>query len=90
MSDAVDLELERVRLREAERRQRILSEISATLLDYVGSDEEEPLRRIVHRVVEGLGDWCAFSLIDADGILHLLAEETATGHRLSGRVERGL
>jgi signal transduction histidine kinase len=73
VSDAVDLESERVRLREAERRQRILSEISATLLDYVGSDEEEPLRRIVHRVVEGLGDWCAFSLIDAEGVLRQVA-----------------
>jgi PAS domain S-box-containing protein len=73
VSDAVDLESERVRLREAECRQRVLSEISATLLDYVGGDEEEPLRRIVHRVVEGLGDWCAFSLIDEGGILRQVA-----------------
>ena len=73
MSDAVELESERARLREAERRHRILSEISATLLDYVGGDEGEPLRRIVHRVVEGLGDWCAFSLVDSDGILRRVA-----------------
>src|SRR5207248_1390882 len=70
---AVELESERARLREAERRHRILSEISATLLDYVGGDEGEPLRRIVHRVVEGLGDWCAFSLVDSDGILRRVA-----------------
>ncbi|HWE24464.1 MAG TPA: ATP-binding protein [Myxococcales bacterium] len=68
-----NVESERARLREGERRHRVLSEISATLLDYVAGDEEEPLRRIVDKVVEGLGDWCAFSLIGADGILRQVA-----------------
>src|SRR5438067_11022464 len=34
------------RLAEAERRQRILSEVSRVLLDYVGPDEIGPLRRL--------------------------------------------
>ena len=38
---------DRSRLAEAERRQRILSEVSRVLLDYAGPDEIEPLRRIV-------------------------------------------
>src|SRR5205085_3019885 len=42
-------------------------------LEYVAADEEEPLRRIVDKVVEGLGDWCAFSLIDANGVLRQAA-----------------
>jgi signal transduction histidine kinase len=61
------------RLAARERQQRILSEISATLLEYVSGDEEEPLRRIVEKVVQGLGDWCAFSLIDANGLLRQVA-----------------
>jgi len=69
LADQTELEAERSRLQEAERRQRILSEISAILLDYVGGDEEEPLRRIVEKVVQGRGDWCAFSLVDSDGML---------------------
>jgi len=56
------------RLAEAERRQRILSEVSRVLLDYVGPDEIEPLRRIVHEVTEAMGnDWCAFALVQPDG-----------------------
>ncbi|HLB75839.1 MAG TPA: hypothetical protein VJO72_02285, partial [Candidatus Dormibacteraeota bacterium] len=69
MDDRTELEAERLRLQEAERRQRILSDISAILLDYVGSDEDEPLRRIVQKVVQGMGDWCAFSLVGPDGVL---------------------
>ena len=69
LTDQTQLEAERLRLHEAERRQRILSEISAILLDYVGGDEDEPLRRIVDKVVQGMGDWCAFSLIGPDGLL---------------------
>ena len=69
MNQLTELEVERVRLRESERRQHIISDISAILLDYVGADEHEPLRRIVEKVVEGMGDWCAFSLVDAGGIL---------------------
>src|SRR3989440_3535408 len=69
LTDQSELEAERLRLREAERRQRILSEISAILLDHVGADEAEPLRRIVDKVVQGMGDWCAFSLIGPDGLL---------------------
>jgi len=69
LTDQTQLEAERLRLHEAERRQRILSEISAILLDYVGGDEAEPLRRIVDKVVQGMGDWCAFSLIGPDGLL---------------------
>jgi PAS domain S-box-containing protein len=67
--DTAALEAERFRLQEAERRQRILAEISAILLGYVGGDEDEPLRRIVEKVVEGLGDWCAFSIVGRDGVL---------------------
>src|SRR5947208_12860142 len=58
---------------EAERHQRILSEVSRALLDYVGPDEVEPLRRIVHKVTEGLGDWCAFALVQPDGTLKNVA-----------------
>ena len=57
------------RLREAERRQRVLADATAILLDYVGPDEIEPLRRIVDKVTAVFGDWCAFSLVDKDGIL---------------------
>jgi PAS domain S-box-containing protein len=69
LDDRTELEAERLRLQEAERRQRILSDISAILLDYVGGDEDEPLRRIVQKVVQGMGDWCAFSLAGPDGVL---------------------
>jgi len=69
LADQTQLEAERSRLQEAERRQRILSDISALLLDYVGGDEDEPLRRIVDKVVQGMGDWCAFSLVGPDGVL---------------------
>jgi len=69
LAEQTQLEVERSRLQEAERRQRILSDISAILLDYVGGDEDEPVRRIVGRVVQGMGDWCAFSLVGPDGIL---------------------
>jgi signal transduction histidine kinase len=67
---------ERAKLLMAERRQRLLSEVSRDLLDYVGSDVVEPLRRIVHKVVGELGDWCSFSLVRDDGIL----EQTAVWH----------
>ena len=67
--DGTELEKERMRLAESERRQHIVSDISAILLDYVGPDEDEPLRRIVDKVVEGMGDWCAFSLVGADGLM---------------------
>jgi len=64
------LEQDRARLAEAERRQRLLSDVSRELLDYVGPDELEPLRRIVRRVSEALGnDWCAFALVQPDGTL---------------------
>jgi CheY-like chemotaxis protein len=63
------LELERARRAESERRQRILSEVSRVLLDYAGPDEAEPLRRVVDKVTETLGDWCAFSLVQPDGKL---------------------
>jgi signal transduction histidine kinase len=53
----------------AERRQRLLSEVSRDLLDYVGPDIVEPLRRIVHKVTGELGDWCSFQLVQPDGIL---------------------
>jgi signal transduction histidine kinase len=69
LADQTQLEAERSRLQEAEHRQRILSEISAILLDHVGGDEDEPLRRIVEKVVQGMGDWCAFSLVGPDGVL---------------------
>jgi signal transduction histidine kinase/CheY-like chemotaxis protein len=62
-------EAERARLAEAVRHHRILSDVSRALLDYVGPDEVEPLRRIVRLVTEALGDWCAFSLVEADGTL---------------------
>ena len=65
---------EGTRLQEAERRQRILSDVSRLLLDYVGPDEIEPLRRIVRSVAEGVGDgWCAFSLVQPDGTLRNVA-----------------
>jgi len=50
-------------LAEAERRQRILVEVSRIFLDYTGIDEVEPLRRVVEKIVEGFGDWCAISLV---------------------------
>jgi PAS domain S-box-containing protein len=65
---------DRSRLIEAERQQRILSDVSRLLLDYVGDDEIEPLRRVVHKVTEALGtDWCAFALVQPDGILKNVA-----------------
>jgi PAS domain S-box-containing protein len=71
--DAPRLDDEGARLRDAERRQRILADATAILLDYVGPDEVEPLRRIVDKVTAVLGDWCAFSLVDKDGILRQVA-----------------
>jgi PAS domain S-box-containing protein len=65
---------DRLRLIEAERQQRILSEVSRVLLDYVGDDEIEPLRRVVVKVTEALGtDWCAFALLQPDGTLKNVA-----------------
>jgi PAS domain S-box-containing protein len=65
---------DRSRLAEAERRQRILSDVSRVLLDYVGPDEVEPLRRIVHQVTDALAnDWCAFALVQPDGTLKNVA-----------------
>ena len=64
-----DLDSERALLAESVRRQRILSDVSRILLDYTGDDELEPLRRVVAKVVEALGDWCAFTLIQPDGLL---------------------
>ncbi|HZR10196.1 MAG TPA: ATP-binding protein [Myxococcales bacterium] len=67
-------EPERSRVEEAERRQRILSDVSRLLLDYVGPDEIEPLRRIVREVAGAMGnDWCAFSLVQPDGTLRNVA-----------------
>jgi signal transduction histidine kinase/ActR/RegA family two-component response regulator len=66
-------ELESLRLQEAERHQRILSEVSRALLDYVGADPIEPLRRIVKQVAEALGDWCSFSLVQPDGTIRSVA-----------------
>jgi PAS domain S-box-containing protein len=64
------LDQDRSRLAEAERRQRLLSDVSRELLDYVGPDELEPLRRIVRRVSDALGSgWCAFRLVQPDGTL---------------------
>jgi len=60
-------ETERGPLAGAERRQRVLSDVSRVLLDYVGPDEIEPLRRIVQKVTESFGDWCVFSLVQPDG-----------------------
>jgi PAS domain S-box-containing protein len=68
-----DHEGERARLLEAERHQRILSDVSRELLDYVGPDEIEPLRRIVQKVTEAMGVWCAFSLVQPDGTLKNVA-----------------
>ncbi|HYZ89255.1 MAG TPA: GAF domain-containing protein, partial [Myxococcales bacterium] len=73
MADLTSSDSDRARVAERERQQRILSEISATLLEYVSADEEEPLRRIVEKVVQGLGDWCAFSLVDANGLVRQVA-----------------
>jgi signal transduction histidine kinase len=71
--DGPSPESEREKLLFVERRQRLLSEISRDLLDYVGQDDVEPLRRIVHKVVGELGDWCAFSLVRPDGNLEAVA-----------------
>ncbi|HET9751790.1 MAG TPA: ATP-binding protein, partial [Myxococcales bacterium] len=61
-------------LAEAERRQRVLSEVSRVLLDYVGPDEIEPLRRVVDQVTAAMGnDWCAFALVQPDGTLRNVA-----------------
>jgi signal transduction histidine kinase len=65
---------DRKRLAEAERRQRILSEVSSVLLDYVGPDDVEPLRRVVEKVTSALeNDWCAFALVQPDGTLRNVA-----------------
>ncbi|MFL5371662.1 MAG: ATP-binding protein [Myxococcales bacterium] len=64
---------ETIRLRHAEARHRIVADITTILLDYVGPDEVEPLRRIVEKVTAALGDWCAFSLVGDDGILRQVA-----------------
>jgi PAS domain S-box-containing protein len=70
----VQPETERSRLQEAERRQRILSDVSRLLLDYVGADEIEPLRRIVREVAGAMANgWCAFSLVQPDGTLRNVA-----------------
>jgi signal transduction histidine kinase len=70
----VDHNAGRDRLAEAERRQRILSEVSRVLLDYAGPDEVEPLRRVVGKVAAALeNDWCAFSLVQPDGTLRTVA-----------------
>src|SRR5712671_3242366 len=75
--DALQFEQERLRFAEGERRQRLLSDVSRVLLDYIGPDEIEPLRRIVHRVTEAMGnDWCAFALVQPDGTL----KNVATSH----------
>ena len=66
-------ESDRSRLADAERRQRVLSEISRVLLDYVGPDEIEPLRRIVSKVTEAFGNWCAFSLVQPDATVRNVA-----------------
>ncbi|MFN2549753.1 MAG: ATP-binding protein, partial [Myxococcales bacterium] len=66
-------ETERGRLAESDRRQRVLSDVSRVLLDYVGPDEIEPLRRIVRKVTEAFGDWCGFSLVQADGTMRSVA-----------------
>ena len=68
-----DIELERARLKAAERQQRILSDVSRVLLDYVGPDDVEPLRRIVRKTTEALGDWCSFSLVQPDGTVKNVA-----------------
>jgi signal transduction histidine kinase/CheY-like chemotaxis protein len=60
-------------LAEAERRQRIVSEISRVFLAYTGPDEVTPLREVVELVVAGLGDWCAFQLVDEQGFLRQVA-----------------
>jgi PAS domain S-box-containing protein len=67
------LESERARLAEAERQQRILSEVSRALLDYVGPDEDEPLRRIVANVADATGDWCTFALVQPNGVMRMAA-----------------
>lgn len=64
---------ERARLAEAERNHRILSEVSRVLLDYMGADDVEPLRRIVDHVTQALGDWCAFALVQPDGTVKNVA-----------------
>ena len=64
---------DRARLAEAERRQRVLSDVSRVLLDYAGPDETEPLRRIVRKVTEAFGDWSVFSLVQPDGTLRNVA-----------------
>jgi PAS domain S-box-containing protein len=67
------LESERERLAEAERQQRILSDVSRALLDYVGPDEDEPLQRIVANVADATGDWCSFAIVQPDGVLRVAA-----------------
>jgi PAS domain S-box-containing protein len=67
-------EEDRSPLAAAERRQRILSDVSRVLLDYVGPDDIEPLRRIVHQVTDAMAnDWCAFALVQPDGTLKNVA-----------------
>jgi len=72
--DQRQIEHEQLRFAEGERRQRLLSDVSRLLLDYIGPDEVEPLRRIVHVVTAATQtDWCAFALVQADGTLKNVA-----------------
>ena len=66
-------ETEGERLADAERRHRILSDVSRVLLDYVGPDEIEPLRRIVKSVTEAMGGWVSFSLVQPEGTTRSVA-----------------
>lgn len=59
--------------RVASRRLALLASISRALLAYAGTDPEEPLRRIVAAVLEHLGDWCSFYLLDDGGALQRVA-----------------
>jgi signal transduction histidine kinase/ActR/RegA family two-component response regulator len=66
-------ESEQEKLADSERRHRILSDASRLLLDYVGPDEIEPLRRIVKLVTEAMGEWVSFSLVQPDGTTRSVA-----------------
>ncbi|HUJ25484.1 MAG TPA: GAF domain-containing protein, partial [Myxococcales bacterium] len=65
---------QQIALQEAERRERILSDVSQALLEYGGDDEVEPLRRIVQTVSGAFDDWCAFSLVRPGGMLASVAQ----------------
>lgn len=84
-----DISAERVAARRAER----LVSMSRDLLEYNGTDPAEPLRRVVGELLDDLGEWCVFYLLNDEGYLERVAafhvdpsqEELVEKYRLLSR-----